>query len=309
MDPITHALTGLALSVAEKPFTTVAPGATWWASFLGSQVPDADIVARFRGSLPYLKHHRGFTHSVPGVLLGGMAVAAVVRAFFPGEPFIALFAFSVLSEAIHVFLDLLTSYGTRVAWPWSRRRYAYDLLMIVDPVLMILLGLVPLTASLTDRPVLASVLGFGLVSVYLLARLISRQRAERFLRQAVPGKLGNLAVLPGLLGLRTWKFVRDEGDQFVTGCVDTFIGKIAVEAEVPKNSDGLPQLAYNSPSVEVFLDFARFPAATEQRAGDRTVITWEDVRYRYGRHGRFLAHVIIGSNGELIGEGLGPAQP
>ena len=71
MDNITHTLTGLAISQAgfnrKTRFATLA-------ILVGSNLPDVDSVSGFWGSVTYLQHHRGITHSIVGVAALGLAL-------------------------------------------------------------------------------------------------------------------------------------------------------------------------------------------------------------------------------------------
>ncbi|HEY6972086.1 MAG TPA: metal-dependent hydrolase, partial [Candidatus Angelobacter sp.] len=63
MDPVTHFLTGACLSRAGLNRTT---GLATLTLVLASEAPDLDIVTLFGGSVSYLEHHRGITHTFLG---------------------------------------------------------------------------------------------------------------------------------------------------------------------------------------------------------------------------------------------------
>ena len=64
MDNLTHTLAGVMLSRAG--LNRVAPRATLVLA-LAANAPDIDIVTRGWGSLAYLHHHRGLSHSLLAV--------------------------------------------------------------------------------------------------------------------------------------------------------------------------------------------------------------------------------------------------
>ena len=64
MDPVTHFLSGACLSRAGFNRTT---GLATLTLVLASETPDLDVVTLFGGSVSYLQHHRGITHTLIGV--------------------------------------------------------------------------------------------------------------------------------------------------------------------------------------------------------------------------------------------------
>lgn len=156
---------------------------------VSSNIPDVDVLIR-RDTLFFLEHHRGYTHTVWGVLLLGV-VAAVLFAI--GSPRIRaapgtfrtklgrLSAVSVLAAASHLLLDYTNSYGVRPFRPFSQQWLYGDLVSIVDPWTYLILGGSVFLA--TCRGKWRSTLwlaGMGLLSVVLV----------RFGRGSTPDTLG-----------------------------------------------------------------------------------------------------------------------
>jgi len=126
---------------------------------LAAEAPDLDVFSRFGGSAFALNHHRGFTHSFLGVPI----VAAVVVAFMYGiwrmrgrktrNPNLPprwglLFAYGCLAGLSHLVLDYTNSYGIRPFWPFSERWYSWDIVYIVEPVMLVVLILGLIVPSL-----------------------------------------------------------------------------------------------------------------------------------------------------------------
>jgi len=134
---------------------------------LAAEAPDLDVFSRFGGSAFGLNHHRGFTHSFLGVPL----VAAVVVAFMYAiwrlrgrkthDPHLPprwglLFGYACLAGLSHILLDYTTSYGIRPFWPFSERWISWDIVFIVEPILLVvlILGLaVPALFSLINQEI------------------------------------------------------------------------------------------------------------------------------------------------------------
>jgi len=149
LEPVTHFLFGAAMGRAGLNRKTALATATLT---LAAEAPDLDVLSRFGGSAFGLNHHRGFTHSFLGVPL----VAAVVVGFIyllwrlrsrktrnPNLPprWGLLFAYACLAGLSHILLDFTNNYGVRPFWPFSERWYSWDIIFIVEPVLLVVLAL------------------------------------------------------------------------------------------------------------------------------------------------------------------------
>ncbi len=134
---------------------------------LAAEAPDLDVVSRFWGSAFALNHHRGFTHSFLGVPLVAAAVIAFVYGIWrmrgrrirnPNLPprWGLLFIYACLAGLSHILLDYTTAYGVRPLWPFSEHWISWDIVYIVEPVLLIVLVLgliVPGLSSLINEEI------------------------------------------------------------------------------------------------------------------------------------------------------------
>ena len=162
MENLAHTLLGLALAKAGLERTT--PLATT-ALVISSNLPDIDVVVRFRGITSYLEHHRGLTHSLVGLVVLA-AVLAFLLAYLDRkfrlrrDPFrrpvrsVRLFAVSLLGGLGHTFMDFTNTYGVRPLLPFNSRWYYGDLAFVVDPWIWLILGSATawLTTSAAARP-------------------------------------------------------------------------------------------------------------------------------------------------------------
>ena len=132
MDTITHGITGALVAksfVGERESRLATLAVT-----LGAVFPDSDVLARLFTSDPLarLEIHRGVTHSflvLPlwALLFGGLTCLRTrPRRWFL---FSCLYGAGI---ALHILLDLITSYGTMIWDPWSKARVAWDLAFIID---------------------------------------------------------------------------------------------------------------------------------------------------------------------------------
>lgn len=146
MDTLTHGIAGalVARSILDE---RQGRGATL-ALTLGSVFPDSDVFSNFfiADRLARLEVHRGLTHSVVALpfwalLLGGLTCLVIRRNrwwFFS-----CLYGMGI---ALHIFMDLITSFGTMIWSPLSKARVAWDTTFIIDLVFTSIVLLPLLTA-------------------------------------------------------------------------------------------------------------------------------------------------------------------
>lgn len=146
MDTITHGIAGALISKAAfggsglfSPKEIEKGTITTWALMLGAIFPDCDVLRDFfsNDQLLLLTWHRSITHS-----LLCLPIWAVLLAYLTGvlarwrkweapsfRRLTGIYAVGILS---HIFLDLVTSFGTMVWSPLRWSRPAWDLLVIID---------------------------------------------------------------------------------------------------------------------------------------------------------------------------------
>jgi membrane-bound metal-dependent hydrolase YbcI (DUF457 family) len=151
MDTITHGLAGALIGKAffagdvpagapswrERPRT--ADRAAIVCATLGAIFPDIDVFVVFFTSdnLAFLTRHRGVTHSLLMLMVWAAVLALLAgwlarMARWPAPPFARLFSVFGAALASHIFLDLLTSWGTMAWSPLDHTRLAWDSLFIID---------------------------------------------------------------------------------------------------------------------------------------------------------------------------------
>jgi inner membrane protein len=176
MDPLTHALLGGAAAFAAvggrlgRPALLIGAGA--------ALLPDADVFIRSAADpLLLIEHHRGFTHSLAFMPVGGLVAAAPWMAsprLRRQGPWVLLAA--LLGYASHGPLDAATTYGTQLFWPFSSHRVGLDWVSIIDPTvtLILLLGVAWAAWRADRRPVAGALL---LATLYLAAGAAQNARA------------------------------------------------------------------------------------------------------------------------------------
>src|SRR5260370_1383825 len=147
MEPVTHFLFGAAMGRAGLSRKTARATATLT---LAAEAADLDVLSRLGGSAFGLNHHRGSLHSFLAVRLVAAVVVGFIYLFWrlrgrktrnPNLPprWGLLFAYACLAGLSHILLDFTTSYGVRPFWPFSERWISWDIIFIVEPVLLVVL--------------------------------------------------------------------------------------------------------------------------------------------------------------------------
>ncbi len=155
MDTITHGIVGALVGKAlfagrDVPAASAKNGepralssptarAAIVACTLGSMFPDTDIFAGplAHNPLAIMEWHRNITHSAVMLPLWALLLAAVSIPLahlvkWKSPPFLTLFAIYAVGIATHIFLDLVTNFGTMVWSPLRYSRPAWDWIFILD---------------------------------------------------------------------------------------------------------------------------------------------------------------------------------
>lgn len=144
MDPITHGVTG---SIAALLFSDyddkIRPASI---GFGAAMLADVETFIQIPGDpLFNLEIHRQFTHSLIFIPVGALVAAGLFWLLFRKRyAFSALYLFSIAGYSTHWFMDLITSYGTELLWPFVDTRFALNIVSVVDPIITI--GLIGFTS-------------------------------------------------------------------------------------------------------------------------------------------------------------------
>jgi len=183
VDPFTHGLSG-AILARSLPKTPIPHRYVWLLVFV-AMLPDIDYLLKFISDTTYLRHHRGITHSFLMLPLWSWLIYALLpgqREKLPVMPWLIGAAL-----AAHIFLDLITSFGTMILAPFSDMRASLDLLFIIDPIfsalLLLPLALMPL---LKKHVRLLGITSLLLIGAYLTTTLILHEKAVTLTRQHHP---------------------------------------------------------------------------------------------------------------------------
>jgi inner membrane protein len=227
MDSITQGVLGAA--AAQSIMQRRLPRGAGWIGAIGGMAADLDVFIRSSVD-PTVSwvFHRNFTHSLIFIPLGGLlaAIPFLLMKRYKGYHWQVILA-SIIGYATHAPLDMLTSYGTQMFWPFSNHRVAFDWIAIVDPVYTIPLAIgVYLTArSKNPRPVR---IAFLLTTLYLCFGGWQHARAARIQHQlaeirGVQVEHSRVMPMPGWLVY--WRSVyKADGKLYIDGVRTPWFG-------------------------------------------------------------------------------------
>ena len=221
-------------------------------------------------------------------------------------------------------MDLATSSGVAILWPFKDSRFASDLLPSTDPWILALLlagillpelfGLVGSEIGVKDRAPRGrngAILSLALVIAYLGARAtLHADAAAQLNAHSYRGESPKrVAAFPDTLSLLTWHGVIETTSQICTINVpvtdsprfDSDSGGVCVHK--PELSTALT-VAQQTETVTRFLRAARFPKASVGTTDDGTEIAIRDMRNAAEQETRYAlaARVLLEGNGQVAGQ-------
>jgi inner membrane protein len=310
MEPVTHFLIGGCISRAGLNRKT---GLATLTLVLAAEAPDIDIVAYIGGPVFGLAHHRGFTHT----LLGAPLVAALTLALVYGiyrlmvrrgkrprlDPdWKLLYLYALFSCLIHIGLDFMNNYGVRPFAPFHPRWYSWDIVFILDPIILGLLatGLaVPgLFALITEevsgqkrrfRGRGGAVFALVCIAALVFVRDFEHRRAVNALESLTYADEEPLraSAYPSPLNPFIWHGVVETHSFFEQTIVDASAGKVdpdntAVIRYKPEETP-VTLAAKKSYLGRIYLDWAQYPLVEADPLPDKNgyIVRFMDLRFAY----------------------------
>lgn len=227
------------------PFSQGALGATFSQSFadkkkipvaclagvLGGLAPDLDIlIGSATDPLLGQEFHRHFTHSLAFIPIGGFLVGVAMWLVFNklfrkrDWDLKTLLKFATLGYATHALLDACTSYGTRLYWPFSNTRVAWDTISIVDPLVTVPLILFSIIAAKRKSTNFARI-GMGVFLFYMSLGFVQNYRVTSTIEQLATERgheVERIKLNATIGNMIVWRTVYQfDGNYYVNGVVAT----------------------------------------------------------------------------------------
>ena len=297
MDPLTHAVSGVALARALPKHPPPRLHVMLLAGL--AMLPDADYILRLISDSVYLQYHRGVTHSLLMLPLWVWLIHSLLR---NTRPTIPAWLIAVVI-AMHIGLDVITSFGTMILAPFSDWRAALDLIFIIDPLFTACFLLPLLLARLFPRQARPLALASLLLSAgYLGMTAWAHQQAVSQAKTARPDARTH-AALPLPFSPFHWQIIAGYRDHYARaglnlmpafpGCAPFFpadFSRLYMQSVRPSDKlewQELPPMQAVAgikklPGVRFYQWFARFPVLLER---DQRHLLFGDLRFGAGADG------------------------
>jgi membrane-bound metal-dependent hydrolase YbcI (DUF457 family) len=302
---------------------------------LAGTVADLDLVSALVGPGAYLFARETFSHSILGTVMVIAIAVCAMRLLGPkndpprkagptGDAGIATFILAAtLAAILHVLMDLGTSAGVALLWPWRATRFAWDWLPRLDPwILTLLLAGILLpelfalvgseigTKETAPRGRSGAIAALVLALIYVGARAtfhgnaIAQLDAHTY-RGESPRRL---AAFADPVSLVSWHGIVEMATQICTINVPAsesarFDPESGVCAYKPEASPALAK-AQQAVSMKTFLQVARFPKAIAGPTADGTEVVVRDARDIAENEKRYAVavYVLLDSNGQVTSQ-------
>jgi inner membrane protein len=301
MDPVTHVLSGLA--VAHAGFRQRIGRTALVAVTAGALAPDLDNIIGLWDQFAAIKYHRGLTHSLFGGILLALLIAWPIYRWGRHKRYRDLVGLVYLGILVHIGLDLVTSFGTRVFYPLSDARLALDLAFIIDPILTATFA-IPLLIAWRRPHLAARAVRIGLAAAILYLGLSAGAKAAASARFA--GELRQRAIVadrigtvPRLFSPFRWKAVAEVPGRLYQASVTPWPGvfvDLRLYNQAPRN--GYVARSDATEAVRLFLTFARFPWTRYLQRGEDHIVEYRDIRFGAERTANDLVlRVVMDASG------------
>lgn len=284
MDPLTHTLTGL---VTAEAFLKKKLGReTVPLMAVAANLPDVDVLMHFTADPAAITWRRSFGHSVFAFPLWAALLATFAKWRWPHFKWWTLYGLCLLGSCLHVFFDLVNSFGVLALWPFSDYRPELAILFIIDLALTGILA-APYLAYLNKswQPHARRVfrVSAACAGVYVLFCAGNRLRAELLLspQQLISGAKEDFSyVFPEPLGAHRWRGVVRHGSLYRIYLIETLSGRVELKKEVATQESPEIAAAKESPIGRRLAGFFKAPVwQVVDGPEGRQVRAW-DLRFR-----------------------------
>jgi len=337
VEPVTHALTSLALARAGQ---RLLPRFGTAVLVVAGVAPDLDYASYLGGAGSFLRYDRTLLHSLLSSFVLAIALAAAF--YFAALPrnkktselddsrlpkltFGAAFIVCAIGIAAHLLLDVASGVGVQLLWPFRVRWVAFDLLrefdiwillfLVVGLLFPVLIGLV--SEEIGERKKRPSgggstIAALVLILAYVGARGILHSRAVNLLESRDYHGRVALAVgaFPESISPLDWR-----GVVSTENTIEDLVVPFGLGRDVDSEHSATQYKPDDSPALEAgqqttatqrFLKYARFPVASVVRTGDGYRFELRDARFATddANPSNILVRVRIGEDMHILEQGF-----
>ncbi len=298
-DNLTHTLLGYFIGILLiRKLKFKNPKRAMAAILIAANIPDIDAVIRFLGAGFYLVHHRQLSHSIIGITVLSLLIALIFTKFKKDE-FNKYLGLAFAGTLAHIFLDIITSWGTQVFYPFNSIRYEFSLIPIIDIYLLaiFILGLVFIRLKPMQSAKIAKAVLFMFI-VFLLFKSGLKIYADHSVEKL--NGYQDVRVLPSFASPFKWRAIINEPDMYILNDFDISTIGYGEFRFYPKKSDPLIEKSKESIIVKQFQEFSLYPYPEVN--GNK--VRWFDLRLTNNGNRGLSAIVEFDENGNIASERL-----
>jgi len=268
MDPVTHGLIGATATQATTSTDSDIHRPAALVGLLSAMAADLDVFISDAGDpLLNLEIHRQFSHSFIFIPVGAFIVAVLLWWVMRSRlSFKQLYIFSLIGYATAGLADTITSYGTKLLWPFLDERFSWSIISVFDPLFS--LGVI-LAAGFAFYYRNSKMAWFGIawISVYLLFGFIQHERAETVAEQLADNRnhqIDRIVAKPTIANTLLWSTRYESNDTLYADGVQLspFADPVIYEGQSAPLLDWKKQFKQYRNSV-LYQDIQRFDQLSE----------------------------------------------
>ncbi len=228
---------------------------------LAGILPDALVLIYLPGEINYL-YHRLYTNSIVLMPFYTIILAAGFHFFTKQKIHFWIFFYYIsLSWLLHIFLDLITPYGTQLLFPLKDNIYSLDILHSFDPIFLgiSLLSIIILALNLRKKIFDTQSLGIflaGLFAFYISVMLLFKSYHSYTNKAFITSNYSNIRYIHTIPKTYwRWRGIAQNDEKIVV--INNNLSDI-YEYSL-KNIKLLPKSVRNDKCMIKFLSYARFP--------------------------------------------------
>lgn len=288
MDPVTHGLAGALIT--EAGFRQSLGNRAKVMLPLVAMSPDLDIIYRIEGLPNYIANHRGLTHSFAGVIVAGVILGAIMGRLDEERRYTAWIAACWVALVSHQLLDLITSYGTIILYPFSHTRFYFDWVFILDLFLTGILLVFWLLSRRREPAQAKRMAGIGLwtAAIYIAFCALNHSLALHQLKAA--GRRNQItyvamAAIPQPFLPFRWSGILDTGiNYYQAPFYSLWTPSTPFQVFTKTTGSYFEQRARETDLGALYNWFARYPVVNERAEAGYHIVEFSDLRFYIRLH-------------------------
>ena len=262
MDSLSQIVLGAATFALVKD-KEIGKKALLYGAILGT-IPDLDVLLNpFFTDIQQYAIHRAFSHSIFFLL----PLSLILGFWFHKKyktPYLSWFWASFLALFTHPLLDICTTYGTRILYPFSKEFYSLNNVFVVDPLytIWLLIACIVLLILKKENPIRKKIIVASLTisTLYLVWGLAIRT----FIYNEFTDKLkaenisfSKLTVTPTPFNTFYWQVIIKTEEGFYFSDYSLFDKKHKTELIYIENNSSIIQKIKSNVDLEPFVNFSQ----------------------------------------------------